>query len=310
MPGCLKPILVRVPLFFIFLSGCGNQNNKEIAASGTIEATEVTVSAKVGGQIIELRADEGTNVRTGDTLALIDPTDYILQLRQAEANAAALEAQYKLAVRGARQEDLIQAEANYKNAETDLKRMEELFTSKSIAQKQLDDAQTRFVNAEQAWEKMKRGSRSEEIDVARARRDQAAAQADAARKKVKDCTIIAPMSGVVTLRAVEAGEIVPLNGAVLRISRLDNVHLMIYVSEQELGRVKIGQEVNVHIDTYRDKSFPGKVVYISPAAEFTPKNVQTKDDRTKLVFGVKIEVENPDGSLKPGMPADATVHTQ
>lgn len=302
----LLPIVVILAL----LSGCSHSSDNEISASGTIEATEVTVSAKVGGEIIRFLVDEGSSVKQGDTLVIIDPTDYILQLKQAEANAAAMEAQYKLALRGVREEDLIQAQASFKNAQDDLKRMEELWTAKSITQKQLDDARTRFIVAQQTLEKMKRGSRSEEIETARAHRDQVAAQLEAARKKVKDCYISAPTAGVITLKALEQGELVAPNTAVVRISRLEKLNLMIYVSEKELGRVKLGQTANVEIDAYPGRRFAGKVTYISPIAEFTPKNVQTKEDRTKLVFGIKIEAENPDGSLKPGMPADATIMTQ
>ncbi len=289
----------------IIAAGCTSGNDKEISASGTIEATEVTVSGKVGGEVIRLVVDEGSNVKTGDTLAFIDPTDYLIQLKEAEANVAAMEAQYKLTLRGAREEDILQAEANFKNAESDLKRMEELWASKSITQKQLDDARTRFTVAQQTWEKMKRWSRPEEIIATRARRDQAHAQLESIKKKIQDCRITAPIGGIVTQKAVEQGELVGPSAPLFRISRLDKVNLMNYVSEQELGRVKLGQQARVQIDTYKEKSFPGRVVYISPIAEFTPKNIQTKEDRTKLVFGVKLEVDNQEGILKAGMPADA-----
>lgn len=300
------------PLCFLFaiavlLFSCSERKDNEISASGTIEATDVTVSTKVGGQIVRLYVDEGSAVKVGDTLAVVDPTDYVIQLRQAEANAAALDAQYKLAVRGAREEDIIQAEASFRNALEDLRRMEELFAARSITQKQLDDARTRFTIAEQTLEKMKRGLRPEEIETARARRDQALAQLEAAKKKLADAYVTAPMEGIITQKAVERGEMVGPGSAIARISHLSKVFLTIYVSEVELGRVKLGQEARVQIDTYPDRHFPGKVIYISPIAEFTPKNVQTKDDRTKLVFGVKIEVENSDGALKPGMPADAVL---
>lgn len=294
----------------LWFAGCSGSGDNEISASGTIEAREVTVSAKVGGEIIRLLIDEGTSVRAGDTLAIIDPTDYLIQLKQAEANAAAMQAQYKLALRGAREEDIIQAEANFKNAQDDLKRMEELWAAKSITQKQLEDARTRFTITQQTWEKMKRGSRAEEIAAARARRDQALAQVEAAKKKMKDSFIIAPIGGIVTQTVVEQGELVGIGAAIARISHLDKVFLMIYVNEQELGRVKLRQEARVQIDAYEDRDFSGRVVYISPIAEFTPKNIQTKEDRTKLVFGVKIEVDNSDGSLKPGLPADAAIITQ
>lgn len=291
------------------LAGCTRSDDREISASGTIEATEVNISAKVGGRIDRLPVDEGTAVRAGDTLAVIDRSDLAIQLRQAMANAAAADAQFRLTARGARQEDIVQAEASFKNAEDDLKRAEELFKANSTTQKQLDDARTRFIVSRGVYEKLKHGPLPEEIDAARARREQAAAQVDAVRKQIADAVVLAPSNGEITQRSVEVGEIVLPNAALFRLSRLDTVHLMIYVSEIELARVKSGQSAKVFIDAAPGKPLPGRVTYISPIAEFTPKNVQTKEDRTKLVFGVKIEAANQSRLLKPGMPADATIVT-
>jgi len=291
------------------LAGCTRSDDREISASGTIEATEVNISAKVGGRIDRLPVDEGTAVRAGDTLAVIDRSDLAIQLRQAMANAAAADAQFRLTARGARQEDIVQAEASFKNAEDDLKRAEELFKANSATQKQLDDARTRFIVSRGVYEKLKHGPLPEEIDAARARREQAAAQVDAVRKQIADAVVLAPSNGEITQRSVEVGEIVLPNAALFRLSRLETVHLMIYVSEIELARVKSGQSAKVFIDAAPGKPLPGRVTYISPIAEFTPKNVQTKEDRTKLVFGVKIEAANQLRLLKPGMPADATIVT-
>ena len=294
-------------LMTLMMISCSGSNNKEISASGTIETTEITISAKVGGEVMKLLCDEGWTVKKGDTIAIIDRSDLDIQLKQALANADAAEAQHLLAVRGAREEDIAQAEANFKNAGDDLNRMKELMKTNAVTQKQLDDAETRFVVAQQTYEKLKRGSRAEEIQAARARRNQAMAQVESIRKKISDSYITAPMAGVVTQKAIEQGEVVMPNASLFRIAEIKKVHLMIYVTEIELAIVKLGQEAKVTIDAYPDRTFPGTVTYISQIAEFTPKNVQTKDDRTKLVFGVKIQIDNPEQIFKPGMPADATI---
>lgn len=291
------------------LTGCSGNSDNEISASGTIETTEVTVGAKVGGQILKLCVDEGAQVKPGDTLCIIDRSDLEIQLAQALAGADATTAQYKLALHGAREEDIAQAEATLKNAEDDLHRTENLIKEGSISAKQLDDARTRSIVAQQTFDKLKRGLRPEEIDAARAHRDQAVAAVNAIRKRINDAVVIAPSSGVITQKSVEEGEIALPNASLFRLSQLDKVHLVIYVTEEELARVKLGQDANISIDGESKKLYPGKVIYISSVAEFTPKNVQTKEDRTKLVFGVKIEIPNPEQVLKPGMPADAIIKT-
>jgi HlyD family secretion protein len=291
-----------------FLFGCSGGDGTTISASGTIEATDVTLSAQAGGQIKRVIADEGNIVQIGDTLLIIDNTDWVYQLEQMRGGYEMAEAQFRLALKGAREEDVIQSEASYKNAEDDLRRMEDLYRAKSVSEKQLDDAQTRFIVSQQTWEKMKRGSRQEEIDAARARRDQTKAQMASLQKKVNDCVITATASGTITKRFVEQGELASTGMALYRISILSPMDITIYVSESDLPKVKLNQKALVHIDAFQNKDYEGKVIFISPSAEFTPKNIETKDERTKLVFSVKVEVLNPDGTLKAGIPADVTLH--
>jgi HlyD family secretion protein len=289
------------------IAGCSGKGDGVIEASGTIEGTDVNVGTEVSGKVLAVAVREGARVSPHDTLVVIDDTDYQLQLRQAVANAEAAAAQYRLALEGSRSEDLIQADANLHTAETDYLRMKTLLASQTVTQKQEDDAYAKFVTAQQTYEKLSRGLRKEEIQTARARSEQAAAQADYLRKKVRDCRIVAPSAGTVTLRAVEPGELVSPGMNVLRVTFLDRVKLTIYVNEAEVGRITLGQKAQVFIDGKPSTPFNGDVTYISPVAEFTPKNVQTKEERTKLVFAVRIEVDNPDGSLKPGLPADARI---
>jgi HlyD family secretion protein len=300
---------VAVLLVAAALTGCSGGARDVIEASGTIEGTTINIGTEVAGRVKGIRVEEGSPVMKGDTLLIIDDVEYQIQLRQSLANVEAFESVYRLSVEGSRAEDILQAEATFKTAETDYGRMKDLLASQTITQKQYDDSYARFVAAQQTYEKLRRGSRPEEINGARVRRDYAVAQADLLRKKVRDCTLLAPANGTVTLKSVEPGELVSVGFNVLRLTYLDKVKLTIYVNETELGRVNLGQEALITVDTYgTGRTFRGKVVSISPSAEFTPKNVQTKEERTKLVFGVKIEVENPDHALKPGLPADARIN--
>ncbi len=290
--------------------GCTGGNGKFIEASGTIEGTDVDVGMEVAGRVASVRVDEGSRVRPGDTLLTVDDSEYQIQLRQAVANLESFDAQYRLAMEGSRKEDIIQAEAAYKTSEADYQRMKGLLASQTVTQKQYDDVYARYVAAQQTYEKVRRGLRPEEITNARTRRDYAAAQVDLLKKKVHDCVLVSPTTGTVTLRSIEPGELVTIGANVLRITDLDRVNLMIYVNEEELARVVLGQEARVAVDGYPGRVFTGNVVYVAPSAEFTPKNVQTKEERTKLVFGVKIEIPNADGALKPGLPADASLSVE
>ncbi len=291
----------------VFLAGCSNNGGDTLTETGTLEARQVTVSAQVGGAVLFFGPEEGDILAPGDTIARLDPAEWQYQLSQAEANFRAAEAQYKLILEGPRKEDVLQGKASYESARADLQRMEELFKSKSISEKNLDDARTRFTLAEQAWEKLQRGSREEEVTLAKARKDQAAAQMGQLRKKVNDCSVIAPLGGTLVNRFVEPGELVTPGAAVARIADLREMEINIYVAESVLPRIQLGQGATVTVDAFPERPFDARVVFLSPTAEFTPKNIQTKEERVKLVFAVKLKVSNPDGSLKAGLPADVSM---
>ncbi len=297
------------PAFLLLLvsAACSTDDGSTVSATGTLEATDVRVSSQVAGTISEVLVDEGTLVARGDTVATIDSTEWNYQWNQAEANLRAAEAQLRLALEGPRREDLRQAEASFENARNDLARMEELFRSHTVTEKQLEDARTRFTVAEQTLEKLKSGSRREEIQLARARRDQAAAQAASMKKRLADCVILAPTTGTVTNRLVEPGEYVGPGSTVVVIANLESLDLKVYVPEMTVPRLQLGMRAAVTIDAFESRTFDGEVAYISPQAEFTPKNIQTQEERTKLVFAVKIRVENPDAVLKAGIPADVVI---
>ena len=311
-------------IFSMLIVSCsGNSRYDEINASGTIEATDVNISSKTAGDILMLLVTEGTRVRVGDTIAVIDHSTLDLNLRQAEAGVKLADAQLRMLHNGARSEDiqraedaLTQAEAALKIAEDDARRMEELFGTQSITKKQKDDVDARhtvalaqYNSAQQALKKIRKIARPEEIQAAEAYLEQAIAARDLLKKTISDCYIASPIGGIVTNKPVEAGELVGPGSIVATVSKLDTVELMIYVNEIELGWVKLGQKAKIAIDACPERTFDGTVVYISPIEEFTPKNIQTKDDKVKLVFGVKIEIPNQESVLKPGMPADAIIVT-
>jgi len=318
----MKERIIALGLVALAGVSCAGKGVKDaISASGTIEAVEVNVAAKVSGQLLELAVEEGARVRAGDRLASIDHATLDIQLRQAEAGVELAEAQLALTVQGARREDIRQAEEALKQAEAslsvadeDARRMRALAKSGSATPKQRDDAEARLTvataqrnAAAEALSKVRRLARPEEVRAAEARLAQARAAADLLRKSIGDCEVAAPVAGIVTHKAVEAGEQIIAGQTIVTISELDSVYVMIYVTDRDLGRVKLGGAAEVTIDTFPDRAFPGKITYISPEAEFTPKNIQTKEDRVKLVFGVKVEIENPEGLLKPGLPADALI---
>jgi HlyD family secretion protein len=306
----------------LFIFGCGNGNNKNsIEASGIIEATNVTVSSKVTGQILKLNFEEGDPVKSGDTLIDIDHANLNIQLRQAEAAEMQADAQLQLIKQGARSEDIKQAEdavkqakANYDLASRDKDRNEKLYQSKSITQQQFDNVLSKFEitsaqynSAIENLKKIRNLYRPDDIKQAQANLDRQKAAVDLLKKNISDSYVIAPINGFVTKKFVEAGESVSPMSSLFMLSDLSYVDLVIYIPETELGKIQLGQDADVTVDTYNNKVFKGKIIYISPQAEFTPKNIQTKDERVKLVYAVKIHIANPGFELKDGMPADAVV---
>ncbi|MHB9110897.1 MAG: HlyD family secretion protein, partial [Armatimonadota bacterium] len=151
------------------------------------------------------------------------------------------------------------------------------------------------------------GPRTQTVDAARARVEQARGALNTAQSSKGQTKIFAPADGRVTVRNAEPGELVTPGMPIVRVAQLQNVWLRVYVPEPQIGKLRLGQQADVTTDSSARK-YSGRVTDIAEEPEFTPKNVQTKDERMKLVFGVKIAVENPDGSLKPGMPADAVIH--
>ena len=316
-----KIVLILIPILTFILISCNGNDKDHIKASGNIEATNIIVSSQVSGKVLQILKDEGNKVNKNDTVIIIDPETYKLKLEEALAAKEAAQAQFNLLKEGARKEDVKQAEENLKQAqvtfnlaEKDKERMKNLYQAKSITKKQYDDAmanyeitQARLKSAKENFEKVKNLARPEELKQAEANLNRAIANVNLIIKNLNDCYVTTPSSGFITKKFVEIGEIAGMMSSLFQVADLSSVDLVIYVPETELGKVQLGQKAEITVDTYPDKSFNGRVIYISPQAEFTPKNIQTQEERTKLVFAVKIKIDNPDFELKDGMPADASI---
>ena len=320
-----KSLITSIILLSILFVSC-NGNNKDgmIEASGNIEGTNITVSSQAAGEINKILKDEGSLVNKGDTIIIIDPVNYKLKLNESLSILQSSESQYSLLKTGARKEDIAQseealkqAEVNFSQAEKDKDRYTSLFESKSITRKQYEDAINRYEiasaqynSAKENVRKIKNLARPDELKQAEANVNRVKASIEQLQKNINDCFVTAPSDGYIVKKFVEEGEYAGMLSSLFKITDLRKVELVIYVSETDLGKVKLGQVAEVSVDSYPDKNFKGNVTYISPEAEFTPKNIQTKDERTKLVFAVKISIPNPDLELKPGMPADALINVR
>ena len=305
-----------------------------VRASGQIEATDVQVSSQVGGRLLELRVDEGDRVKAGDLIARLDTADAQLSLARVKADRDQADAQLRLLLAGARVEDIRQAEAQVANAEADVRaadselaaaqadvdRFEALLASNSGSRKQRDDAVTRRDVAKaraqgardrvraagEGVTRLRAGSRREEIDGARARIAAAVAQLATWEKAIADATVTAPMAGVVSEKLADVGEILQPRAPVVTVTDLEHVWANVYVDEPVVPRLRLGQPATLITDA-GGAGLPGTVSYISSKAEFTPRNVQTAEDRSKLVYRIKVSVNNSGGTLKAGMPVEAEI---
>ena len=316
-------------------AACGNGDpDNLLRASGHVEATEVRLAPDAGGRILELKLEEGTRVSRGEIVLRLDTRHEELALDRARADLAAAEAQLRLLQAGSRQEDIRQAEAQLAaagaevasarrelaSAERDLERFESLLSRNAGSRKQRDDAATRRDVARERVElaeqrqraaaaalaRQRAGARPEEVDAARARVAAARAEVAAIEKSLADGTLEAPVSGVVTEKLAERGEIIAPRTPIAVISDLDNAWAEVFVPEPAVPRIRLDQAATLFTDA-GGPGIEGRVAWISPKAEFTPRNVQTAEERSKLVYRVRIQVDNRAGVLKQGMPVEAEI---
>ncbi len=299
------------------------ETEDRIAAAGTVEVTEVLISFPVTGTLDQRPPDEGDRVSRGDLVAQLDAREASASLVQAQASAAAAAARLREREAGYREEEIAQAQAGVAEAQAELDyrqaeagRARALFKGGAISRKQMDLEQTAADTARQrqqsAREKLRllhAGYRPEQIAAARAELEQANAAVLAAQVRLQDRKAVSPITGVVLRTHAEVGETLSAGRPALTIGDLASPWVRVYIPETHIGRIRLGSDAEVTVDSHPDRRFSGRVTYVASEAEFTPKNVQTQEERVKLVFAVDVRVENPEGILKPGMPADVVIHS-
>lgn len=290
-----------------------------IRGSGIIEVTQVDVSFEVPGRMVERFVDEGVMLDRGEPVARLDDREYRLQVERATGARAAAEARYKMVRAGMRGQEVEQALAALDAADSDLRlqqrehdRAAKLFRDGIVSETDLDRVRTALENARAAQARataqlgmLREGFRIEEIELARAQFQQATAELELAELNLARCQLFAPAAGRVLSKSREPGEMVQPGTPVVTVGDLTRPWVNLYVGERDLGNVRLGMKARVTVDSHPDQPFPGTVRFVADRAEFTPKNIQTPDERVKLVYRVKVEVETNEGILKPGMPADA-----
>ncbi|MEK7206031.1 MAG: efflux RND transporter periplasmic adaptor subunit [candidate division NC10 bacterium] len=332
-----------------------------VAALRVDEGTDVTAGqliAVLEGEELEaqlrqaqaaLQSAEARHVQARITLE-VEPTTIRTQIRQADENLRAAEERLHMLKAGFRTQEVEEGRANLRQAQARLEiarltrdRFRDLLADGAIAKQDLDRAETDFQAAEaavraasQRLNMLEEGSRAEDIGMAQAERDRAAAALEAARAnaatldlrqqdvrvaeaavreaqanvrrletQVAELKVFAPLDATVLTKAVEAGEVVAAGKALVLLGDLDHPWIKIYVPETRLGKVRLGATARILVDSFPNQPFQGTVSWISDQAEFTPKNVQTAEERVNLVYAVKITIKNAERKLKAGMPADA-----
>jgi HlyD family secretion protein len=288
----------------------------ELVLQGNVEVRQVNLGFKVPGRIAELHVDEGDAVRSGETLASLDKVYFQDSLAQMRAQMSQSEANYQKLKAGNRPEEIAQAralvserEATLANAKIIKGRAEALLKTPAGSQKSFDDssaaerqAQALLNSAKEALRLQEIGFRKEDIALAMAQLDERKANLQVAERQLTDAELIAPSDGTVLSRVREAGAIVQAGETVYVLSLTSPVWVRTYVSEPDLGRIKPGMDVSIHTDLKGGKVYSGKVGFISTAAEFTPKTVETTELRTALVYRIRVVVNGRSDELRQGMP--------
>ncbi|MDC9589037.1 secretion protein HlyD [Xenorhabdus sp. XENO-10] len=292
------------------------QNGREQTLYGNVDVRTVNLSFRVAGKLSALQVDEGDAITVGQTLGRLDKAPFINALNQAKAardvakaNLAKTEAGYRSEEIAQVRAEVAQKESAFRFADNFLKRQQGLWQSKTISANDLENARTgrnqalaTYQAAKDKLRQFETGYRIEEITAAKAQLSQAEATVAQAELNVKDTQLTSPSAGVILTRAIEPGTMLAAGNTVFTLSLTNPVWIRAYIDEPNLNQAIAGREILIYTDGRKNQPYHGKIGFVSPTAEFTPKNVETPDLRTDLVYRLRIIVLDPDNSLKQGMP--------
>lgn len=293
------PTWSHLLMTFIFIagwmfSGCSTDNKSD--AYGQFEATETTISSEAPGKLLRFTVDEGYTLTSGQQAGLVDTTRLVLQRDELQARLTSIEAR----IININAEVEVQ-ESELETAQTDLNRIQALMKDSAATQKQLDDVRARVRTI-----RKRIGALQTQKQSVRAEINAMKAQISQLKDQIEDALIINPIRGTVLTAFVEPFELVQMGQPLYRIANLDTLILRVYVSGAQLPDVKLGEDVQVLVDknAEENQALAGRVSWIASEAEFTPQQIQTKEERVTQVYAVKVRVPNPDGILKIGMPGE------
>lgn len=306
-----RAVLYLAGLCIVIFPSCAKKTERSFTGSGMIEATEVTVSAQTRGELLAVNFQEGDVVKKDQLLAVIDVQDLKLQRQAAAASLNELEWNRKTLEQdiAAAEETVKQASIGMDNLTVTRDRIAGLYKENAATKDRLDKAETEYSLGEsrlEAARKQAAGMKTR-LSMLGATREKTLDTLKVLDNQIGKENVPCPLDGVVITKSVEKGEVVNFGTPICSIADLSSVRLMIYVGEDMTGRIKVGGKAQVRVDSHPNTLFDGAVTWISPKAEFTPKNVQTRESRVDLVYAVKITLPNPEGIFKIGMPAEAYI---
>lgn len=328
-------IIAVATAVFIFIKSRNGGSDSDISFTGTVEVTEVDLSFKVAGRIKDVLAEEGNAVKAGEDVASLDDADLRLAVASAKANVDLSQAALNELLAGSRRQEIQNAQSAVDKANASLNKTKddmaqaaadrerfdflyrnggiskhdfELYDTKyKTASSTVQEAQASVKSAEDNLSLALEGTRSETIKKAGAAVAVAKAALNTAQQNLKYAVVYSPINGTVLTRSAEPGEFVQPGSVILSVADLSDAWVRGYVSEKDLGRIHLGDQVTVKCDAYPDQTFNGRISYISDEAEFTPKTVETQEERVNFMYRIKVTLDNRKGVLKYGMPVDGTI---